>query len=261
MKDFFEALFKKPSLTLIVLGGVFIIVAATGVVPIPENNIPIRDEKWSTLVGLLGIALVFFGLIFMIVEFYKRDIVGRASVTSKDNNMPDNRFPSKSRKSIIEIIKNSLKSSKNKLWSFDFYAFYDGCIKYKMPESEIHKNASCGGNALKALWAQPPPGGDVGWYLYKISFPKQVSKICLNVSYGIRDDVRIPYGTFIRFQVKVNDDVVLNQETSENKWEHHSIDLDVPKEGNLNIYFITKSTGRADGFGAVWGEPILWQVE
>jgi hypothetical protein len=261
MKDFFEALFKKPSLTLIVLGGIFIIVAATGIVPIPQNNIPIRDEKWSTVVGLLGLVLVLIGLILLILEHSRRDITAKVSENSKNLNIIEKQPKIKSKQSLVEIVKNKIKLSKNKLWHFDFFDMYDECIKFKMPESEIHKNASCGGNALKALWAEPPPGGDIGWYLYKILPPKHVLKIQLNVSFGVRDGIRIPYGTYNRFQIKINNDIVLNQEMSENKWKHHTIDVEMPSDGNLDIYFITKSTGRGDGHGAVWGEPFLQQVK
>lgn len=258
MKDFFEALFKKPSLTLIVLGAIFIIVAATGIVPIPQNNLPIRDEKWNTLVGLLGLVLVLIGLILLILEYSRRDAVTKVGDNSK--NQGDNQFTIKPKQSIAEKIRNKLKLSKSKFWNYSFFDLYGGCIKYKMPESEVHKNASCGGNTLKALWAEPPPGGDIGWYLYKILPPKHVSEIRLQVSLGIRDGIRVPFGTYIRFQIKINNEIVLNQEMSENMWKYHEIDVEIPVDRNLDVYFITKSTGRGDGHGAVWGEPLLRQV-
>src|SRR5258706_8407507 len=111
MKYFFDALFKKPSLTLIVLGGIFIIVAATGIVPIPQNNIPIRDEKWNTLVGLLGFVLVLIGLILLILEYSRRDIATKASGYSKNLSTVENQPNIKSKQSLVEIIKNKLRLS------------------------------------------------------------------------------------------------------------------------------------------------------
>ena len=129
-----------------------------------------------------------------------------------------------------------------------------------MPESDVNRPSSCGGKSLMSLWAQPPPGDELGWYLFNIIIPIQVKKVRFIVSYGIRDGIHLPYDIQVKFQVKVNSDTILNQETNENHWFRSEIEVYIPDDRNLDVYFITKSLGRGDAHGAVWGAPVLLEV-
>lgn len=144
----------------------------------------------------------------------------------------------------------------NTPWVYDFYEHYKEAVPYKMPEYEQYKPESSGHTLKRALWAQPPASGD-GWYLYRVLLPKEIKRLELSFWIGIRDSIEIAFGSSIRFEIKVDDKIVFQEEYRENSWSHKQFVLQALPGSEITILFITRSTGMGLSHGALWGEPTL----
>jgi hypothetical protein len=125
-----------------------------------------------------------------------------------------------------------------------------------MPEYKIHKPGSCGGVLKKSLWAEPPPNSS-GWYVFRIERPRGIRDYDIDFWIGIRDGVNNSYGTAIRFEIQINDNIVFKEEVRNNFWVRHVIPYESNLEEEIVISFVTTSIGNSQAHGALWGDPIM----
>ena len=146
-------------------------------------------------------------------------------------------------------------------WSYDFYEHYASVIPHNMQEHERHKQARCGSQFKKALWAHPPREGD-GYYLYQVPIPKNVQRAQLRFYIGIRDGADMtPENNVVRFKIYVDDRLEFDKPFRDFYWQLCSVYVDVPPGDECEVKFVTNAMGEDRGNWAVWGEPVLEAVK
>ena len=116
--------------------------------------------------------------------------------------------------------------------------------------------ATCGGEALMALWQHPPVKG-AAIVEYQVPVPAGVRNLRLYFATGIRDGSKLAGGNIVAFRIFVDEWKMWSSTQSARRWKQHEVDMPAVSGDVLRIQFVTDGLGNHQWAWAAWGTPRL----
>jgi len=123
------------------------------------------------------------------------------------------------------------------------------------------RQSTCGGITSPSLFQHPVVATQPSTVSYQLELPRSTGsqKLFLVTDTGLADGIQ--WGQLdadgVRFLIRINDQVVLDQTLTECRWIHHCIDLNPFQNRKVKVDFITLPGQNTAYDWAIWGEPRI----
>lgn len=123
------------------------------------------------------------------------------------------------------------------------------------------RQSICGEISSPSLFQHPVVGTQPSTVSYQLELPRSTGsqKLFLVTDTGLGDGIQWEQSDAdgVRFLIRINNQVVLDQHVTESKWIHHCIDLNSFQNRKIKVDFVTLPGKNTAYDWASWGEPRI----